>query len=206
MKRIIVFALLLFISFLSESNIFANSLKSDPNPLKVLENKELTLQQAVYLAQTSALKWNEDAQLIQAVTIDLDDQKEKPEGLNGKRRYWNIDFGIPDTNKLFLVTIHEGKISQASDVTRKGDTPYPKTVFIKVKDINYDSPQLLKKALKLGEIYPGKDWAKGYNFMLRIDSELNIPLMLVIGWNSDQTKMKAVGFNTTTGEYIPPKN
>ena len=38
--------------------------------------------------------------------------------------------------------------------------------------------------------------------MLRKDTETNIPLMLVIGWNSDQTKMKAAGFNVTTGEYI----
>ena len=37
--------------------------------------------------------------------------------------------------------------------------------------------------------------------MLRKDTETNIPLMLVIGWNSDQTKMKAAGFNVTTGEY-----
>jgi len=29
-------------------------------------------------------------------------------------------------------------------------------------------------------------------------------LILVIGWNSDQTKMKAVGFNASTGEYIKP--
>ena len=32
----------------------------------------------------------------------------------------------------------------------KGDTPYPKEAFIKLEDINYDSPQLLKKALKSG--------------------------------------------------------
>lgn len=47
----------------------------------------------------------------------------------------------------------------------------------------------------MGSIYPGKDWAKGFNFMIRKDTETNILLMLVIGWNSDQTKMKAAGFN-----------
>ena len=63
-----------------------------------------------------------------------------------------------------------------------------------------------KKALKIGDIHPGKDWAKGYNFMFRKDTETNIPLMLVIGWNSDQTKMKAAGFNVTTGEYVSPQH
>lgn len=73
-----------------------------------------------------------------------------------------------------------------------------------MKDIKYDSPRLLKKALKKVNIYPGKDWAKGYNFMLRKDTERNINIILVIGWNSDQTKMKAAGFNASTGEYIIP--
>ncbi|WP_281170918.1 hypothetical protein [Paucisalibacillus globulus] len=42
--------------------------------------------------------------------------------------------------------------------------------------------------------------------MLVKDTESNLPLMLVIGWDSDQTKMKATGFNVTTGEYIPSQN
>ena len=41
--------------------------------------------------------------------------------------------------------------------------------------------------------------------MLRKDTETNIPLMLVIGWNSEPDKMKAAGFNVTTGEYISPQ-
>ncbi|MEK5530214.1 hypothetical protein MKX79_12630 [Viridibacillus sp. FSL R5-0468] len=50
-----------------------------------------------------------------------------------------------------------------------------------MEDIKYDSPELLKIALKTGSIYPGKDWAKGYNFILRKDTERNINLILVIG-------------------------
>ncbi|MGG4152422.1 hypothetical protein [Peribacillus muralis] len=42
--------------------------------------------------------------------------------------------------------------------------------------------------------------------MLRKDIEKNITLMLELGWNSDNTKMKATGFNVTTGEYIPPQD
>ena len=40
--------------------------------------------------------------------------------------------------------------------------------------------------------------------MLRKDTERNFNLILVIGWNSDQTEMKAAGFNASTGEYIIP--
>ncbi|MGE6259087.1 hypothetical protein ACQKCU_14465 [Heyndrickxia sporothermodurans] len=113
---------------------------------------------------------------------------------------------MPDTNKSFLVTIHDGKIDQTKDLTVEGVSPYPQNEFIRLEDINYDSPELLNKALKIGGIYPGKDWAKGYNFMLSKDTETNISLMLVIGWNSDQTKMKTAGFNVKTGEYIPSQN
>ncbi|MED3803509.1 hypothetical protein P4562_16400 [Lysinibacillus xylanilyticus] len=40
--------------------------------------------------------------------------------------------------------------------------------------------------------------------MLIKDTERNVPLLLVIGWNRDQTKMEAAGFNASTGEYIKP--
>ncbi|MGE7945033.1 hypothetical protein ACQKNB_23570 [Lysinibacillus xylanilyticus] len=167
------------------------------------EHQELSIRQAIELAFPPALKWNEDAQLLQAINIDLD-KPGKSIGTNGKRKHWNISFGVPDTNKYFLVTIHDGKIDMVNDLTGEGTSPYPKKEFVLMKDIKYDSPELLKKALKVGGIYPGKDWAKGFNFMLRKDTERNINLLLVIGWNSDQTNMEAAGFNASTGEYIKP--
>ena len=204
MKKIFLIVLLLLISIDTIEKVSARSLQSTENTLEVVDHQELSIKQAIELAYPSALKWNKNAQLLQAINIDLD-KPGKSIGSNGKRKYWNIDFGVPETNKIFLVTIHEGKIVQAQDLTRKGDSPYPKKEFVRLEDINYDSPELLKKALKMGSIYPGKDWAKGYNFMLKKDTKTNIILMLVIGWNSNQTKMKAAGFNVITGEYIPPQ-
>lgn len=162
---------------------------------------ELTILEAIKLAYPSALKWNKDAQLLQGVNIDRDKSGELI-GSNGKRKYWNIDFVVPDTNKLFLVTIHEGKIVEAKDVGREGDTPYSKEELINLEDINYDSPQLLKKAIELGDIHSGKDWAKGYNFIVRKDPETKLPLILVIGWNVDNEKMVAVYFNATNGKHL----
>jgi hypothetical protein len=176
---------------------------SAEDAFEVNEHQELSIRQAIELAFSPALKWNEDAQLLQAINIDLD-KPGKSIGSNGKRKHWNISFGVPDTNKYFLVTIHDGKIDMVNDLTGEGTSPYPKKEFVLMKDIKYDSPELLKKALKVGGIYPGKDWAKGFNFMLRKDTERNINLLLVIGWNSDQTNMEAAGFNASTGEYIKP--
>lgn len=203
MKKIVFVVLLLFISVDAVEKVSARTLPSTKDPLEVVDQQELSIKQAIELASTPALKWNKNAQLLQAINIDLD-KPGKSIGSNGKRKHWNISFGVPDTNKYFLVTIHEGKIDDTNDLTRDGTSPYPTKEFIQMKDIMYDSPDLLQKALKIGGIYPGKDWAKGYNFMLRKDIERNVPLLLVIGWNSDQTKMEAAGFNATTGEYIKP--
>ncbi|WP_431028392.1 hypothetical protein [Lysinibacillus sp. LZ02] len=204
MKKIVFVVLLLLISVGAVEKISARSLQSTEETFEA-DEQELSIKQAIELAYPPALKWNENAQLLQAINIDLD-QPGKSIGSNGKRKYWNILFGVPDTNKAFLVTIHEGKIDHTSDLTRNGSSPYPKKEFIQMEDIKYDSPELLEKALKIGGIYPGKDWAKGYDFMLIKDAERNMDLIIVIGWNSDQTEMKAAGFNATTGEYIQPSS
>ncbi|HDX9651680.1 hypothetical protein [Bacillus wiedmannii] len=205
MKKIIFPFLLIIFSIGTVEKTSAHSTKSVKDTSEVFEQQQLSVKQAIELASPSALKWNKKAQLLQVINIDKD-KPEKSIGSNGKRKYWNIDFGVPNTNKIFLITIYEGIIVEAQDVTRDGVSPYSREELIRLEDVNYDSPQLLKKALKIGDIHPGKDWAKGYNFMLKKDTEMNIPLMLVIGWNREQTKMKAAGFHVTTGEYIPPKN
>ncbi|EOQ12370.1 hypothetical protein [Bacillus pseudomycoides] len=184
MKKIVFVVLVLLISIGTVEKVSARSLQSTDDTLEAVKNQELSIIQAIELAYPSALKWNKNAQLLQGVNIDRD-KPGKSIGSNGKRKYWNIDFGVPDTNKIFLVTIYEGKIIEEKDLTGKDDSPYPKKEFIQMKDIKYDSPGLLKKALKMGSIYPGKDWAKGYNFIIRKDTERNINLILVIGWNSD---------------------
>ncbi|PFA13189.1 hypothetical protein [Bacillus cereus] len=202
-KKIMVIFLFVLISTLIVSFILFENSTNSPTlaPKNETTKTELTVLEAIKLAYPSALEWNKDAQLLQGVNIDRD-KPGKSIGNNGKRKYWNIDFGLPDTNKLFLVTIHEGKIVEAQAVGREGDSPYSKEEFIKLEDINYDSPQLLKKAIELGDIHSGKEWAKGYNFIIRKDPETKLPLILVIGWNFNNKKMVAVYFNAKTGEHL----
>lgn len=200
MKKIVFLVLLLLISIGAVEKISVRSLESTEDT----SEQVLSIKQAIKLAYPSALEWDEKAQLLQAINIDLEDKAEKSIGRNGKRKYWNIAFGVPDTNKYFMVLIYKGKIQEEKDLTGHGDSPRVKNEFIKMKDIKYDSPELLKKALKMGSIYPGRDWAKGYSFFLIKDTVRNINLILVIGWNSDQTEMKNAGFNASTGEYVEP--
>lgn len=204
MKKGFFIVLLLLISFGVAEKLSARSLKSTEENFEVNNDQELSIKQAIELAYPSALKWDENAQLLNAIYIDLEDKTEKFIGSNGNRKYWNISFGVPDTNKYFLVTIYKGKIKDTNNLTNQGDSPYPKKEFIALADIKYDSPQLLKKALKLSIVSPGKDWAKGYNFMMQKDPETNTTLLFVIGWNSEQTEMRAAAFNASTGEYVKP--
>lgn len=175
---------------------------SSQTKTKAETKAELSILEAIKLAYPSAMKWDENAQLLNAVNIDLEDKAQKSIGSNGKREYWNIAFGVPDTNKFFLVTIHKGKIEDTNDLTNHDDSPYPKKEFISLEDINYDSPLLLKKALKLGIVSPGKDWAKGYNFIIRKDPETNTTLLLVIGWNKELENMVSVYFDATNGNHL----
>jgi hypothetical protein len=202
-KKIVILILVIIPTLLISVLIFSNLISPQASSSRYIKS-ELSLLEAIKLAYPSAVKWNKDAQLFQAINIDLD-KSGKSIGSNGKRKYWNVRFAVPDTNKTFLVTIHEGKIDQTNDFTVKNADPYPKNVLIKLSDINYDSPQLLKKALEKGGIHPGKEWAKGYNFILSRDPETNITVMSVIGWNSDRKKMVAVHFNSTNGKLLISK-
>lgn len=206
MNKIVFVVLLLLISFGAVEKLSARSLQSTEDIFEVDERQKLSIVEAIKLASPSALEWDENAQLLTAMNIDLEDKAEKSIGSNGKRKYWNIAFGVADTNKYFLVTIYKGEIVEAEDHTTEGSSPYLKNELAVLKDINYDSPELLKKALQLNAINPGNDWAKGYSFIIRKDPETNITLMLVVGWNKELDNMVAVYFDVTNGKHLVTSN
>jgi len=143
MKKIFFVVLLLVISFGAVEQLSARSLQSTEETFQVDEHQKLTIKQAIELASPFALKWDENVQLLTAMNIDLEDKAEKSIGSNGKRKYWNIAFGVPDTNKYFLVTIFKGEIVGAEDHTKEGSSSYLKNELTLLEDIKYDSPQLV---------------------------------------------------------------
>lgn len=174
-----------------------NPIHNTPSSPKTIE---LSLKQAIVLAFPVATRWNKEAKLLRCNSVDGD---KNISGLNGKRKYWNLIFGVPETNKEFIVQVSEGKIDLQKDITRNGPSKSMQD-FIGLTDIKYDSPQLLKKAKDFTDLYPGTEWAKGYNFEITkaTDSEKNIVVVIVYGWEKNYGKMKVVPFNATTGEYI----
>ncbi|WP_217588220.1 hypothetical protein [Lentibacillus saliphilus] len=158
---------------------------------------EVSLNEAISIAYQNAVNWDKKAQLYRGTSVDND---EGITGGDGKRRYWDILFGIPDTNKIFLVQIQDAEIKKAIDITSEDDTPIPKNYFIDNSEIKFDTPELLKKAKEITELYPGDDWAKGYNFRIAKDIDKSVILIDVIGWNKKRDEMKGLQFNANTGE------
>jgi len=61
----------------------------------------LTLKEAIEIAQKEALKWNKAAMLYNGSSVDRD---ETQTGMDGRRKHWNIQFGIPGKTDWYVVT------------------------------------------------------------------------------------------------------
>lgn len=120
--------------------------------------------------------------------------------MDGRRKHWNIQFGIPGKTDWYLVTIRDGKVGETAYLPDELDR-MPESYFISgVEDFKYDTPVLLKKGQKFTKIYPGDIFAKGYNFGFTKDPQKNISLVMVIGWDKPKKNMIYLKFNALTGE------
>ncbi|WP_010093233.1 hypothetical protein [Ornithinibacillus scapharcae] len=159
--------------------------------------ESLTLNEAIDIAQKEALKWNKEALLYNGLSVDRD---ETPTGMDGRRKNWNIKFGIPYKTDLYLVTIRDGKIWGETHLPNELES-MPDSYFVSdIKDFKFDSPELLEKSKKVTNIYPGDTFAKGYNYGFTKDPEKNIPLSMVIGWDESKKVMIYLQYNAKTGE------
>ncbi|MFJ7407100.1 MULTISPECIES: hypothetical protein [unclassified Lysinibacillus] len=157
----------------------------------------LTLKEAIEVAQKEALKWNKEAMLFSGNSVDND---KTPTGMDGKRKHWNIEFGIPGKTDYYLVTIRDGKPNENAHVPA-GLEVMPKSYFINsVGEFKFDTPELLKKGQKITKIFPGDTFAKGYNFIFTKDPQKNIPIVMVIGWDQDRKNMIYLEFDAVTGD------
>lgn len=192
--------LLIGLSIHSHKAIPLNAMPNKLNSASVFSahtEKSLTLKEAIIIAQQEALKWNKRAMLYNGLSIDRD---ELPTGFDGKRSAWNFQFGIPGQTDFLLVNMRDGQIWKTLYLPNELDT-MPENYFISnIKDIKFDSPELLIKGKKEVELYPGDVFAKGYNFGITKDPQKNIPLVMVIGWDQSKKSMIYLMFNTVTGE------
>lgn len=102
---------------------------------------------------------------------------------------------------ICLVNIHDAKINEHVELPDEGII-HPENHFIDdLSKIKHDSPELLEKAKKLTDLYPGDLFAKGYNFGVTNDPKNGTVVIKVVGWDKALKSMKYVLFNAETGEF-----
>ncbi|MBA4495581.1 hypothetical protein ACFO25_15370 [Paenactinomyces guangxiensis] len=158
---------------------------------------EITLKEAVTKANAEAKKWNPLASLILITSADAFDPNIKgpTEGKQGKRRMWNLIFGVPGTDQSLLVKIEENKISNVKEIqelVRPGEV-------VPLDQIAVDSPFLVEQAIQEFGMKPGVHFARGYHFELFSD---NHRLFFSVEGLNQRNKRIRVFFNPNNGRYL----
>lgn len=168
-------------------------MKHIPTKANDLSNyKELTLRQAIKLAETEALKWNPNAKISFVGSVDNPEESGKIDGNNGKRRFWNFDFMDSKSKKHMGLTIHDGKIINKRYTTEDA-------IVFNVPNTSFDSPVALKIAKSQFNLKPGKGWAGGYHF--EIDRLGGENVLTVVGRDSNGNFAR-VYFDISTGKVV----
>ncbi|GAA0293621.1 hypothetical protein GGQ92_000037 [Gracilibacillus halotolerans] len=180
------------------SNDSANAEANEP-VLSSAAETGLTLNQAIKIALDAALKWNKEARLYNGTSVDIDKEQT---GMDGRRKHWNIEFGIPGKTDFYLVSIRDGEVWKTLHLPNELDA-MPDNFFITdIQEFEHDTPELLEKAQQITKLYPGDVFAKGFNFGFSKDPEKNIPIAMVIGWDKSIKNMVYLTFNAKTGEFL----
>lgn len=157
---------------------------------------ELTLKEAVQLADQHAKKMDVNYQLLYVTSVDEEPNEETMHsGDEGKRRLWNLIFGVPHSNKGLTVRVENGKVLRSHQVQ---ETVQSEMVF-RQQDIQWDSPAILKIAKTKYDLKPSQGFGKGYHF--KVVKDQGVLFFGVSGWDSSG-KAKTIYFNSENGEYL----
>lgn len=159
------------------------------------DTKPLTLKEAYELSLKEAAKWNSKAALCFMTSVDNPVTENVFEGIDGKRRYWNFEYAVPNTNQHHIITIHDGQVVKSIDT--KGLNKNDDLIFS--KDIALDSMEALDKAKKEFELKQGVGWAVGYHFVLNKIIDKNV--LTVVGLDK-YGHFSKINYNASTKELI----
>lgn len=157
----------------------------------IASDREITLKEAIQLGLDRAKKWDENAYLVMLTSVDEDMGGTR--GATGKRYKWTLSFETTSTDQQLFIFISKGEISGIHE--GKG----PSSEAIKLDDIKFDSPYLLKIAKEKYDLQKGVDWATGYHFTL--DSIDGTPILKVFG-NDRDSRFTSISFNAQNGDVV----
>jgi hypothetical protein len=191
-KKILTVICVLLLFTLVSNNVFAKD-----------EDNELTLKEAYTVALVKAKQWDSKAMLSYLGSVDNPDIGNKIDGSDGKRRYWNVLFTAPETNKALILTIHDKEFVNVVSTVGGTSGSHKKENLIVPEDIILDSPEALKIAKTTYKLKPGQNWAIGYHF--NIYKTNNKAILEVVGLN-EKNKFTQIYFDATTGNFLAMKS
>ena len=191
-KRVIFLTLIL--SIIVTITILYKSNATSINSSISSDIKAISLEEAYTVTLEEAQNWNGQARLFSINSIGKT-KNENIEGLDGKRRFWNVVYAVPNIRKQIIYTVHDGKIIE------KIETPdiNAENSFIDFDKVKINSKDALVNTKKELNLQPGKGWAKGYHFAIR--NHGNKIILSVVG-EDENGYFSKVYFNATTGELI----
>ncbi|MED4355026.1 hypothetical protein P9265_22400 [Schinkia azotoformans] len=192
---VITLILVLFIILLTDQNTMQRNINANSKPLNT--NTETSLMEAYQIAFSVAKDWNKNAVLVSLTSVDDSNNRVKAaQGIQGKRKTWNIDFANPNSNsnEHLFVTISEGVVK--NKIQTKGPNIQEKFIH----SFNINSPEVVDSAIKDFNLLPGKEWAVGYHFKLeKID---NKTLITVVGLDPKNNFFTEINYDAVTGKLI----
>lgn len=156
-------------------------------------SEPLTLLEAYNLARTMVTK---DGYYLFSITSTDDGlEPDISEGLDGRRRRWNLSFNRVGTDEHKWISINNSEIIEIIvDIGYNGGME----AIIRTEDITIDSPEALILATDKFSLYPGTWWAYGHHFTFN-----NMPdgiFMGVTGFDEEDENFHRVNINLATME------
>lgn len=158
-------------------------------------NKAITLHEAFEIAYKEAKNWEEKAELFSMTSVDNEGMTVEDDGHDGRRRFWNFIFVVPEEEKQLIISIHDKKV--INSLSEKGAAL---STFIKREEMLMTSKEAVDKAIKDFKVNPGNGgWAGGYHFTL--DKQDNVAKLSVVCLDKEGY-FSNISFDASTKELI----
>lgn len=158
-------------------------------------DKSTSLLEAYHIAYHEALNYYDTPALYDMTSTDGPGST-PVDGNNGKRRYWNTIFVDPNSSdRILLISIRDKKAKTWKEIQE----PIDKTQIIDMNTLTLTSERAVSIAIADYGLLPGRNWARGYHFVLRsFDGEIDFQ---VVGLNEDNKRMR-VAFDGSNGALL----
>ncbi len=165
---------------------------------------ELSLEDAVALAQKEADRYYDDLHLTNVYSYDNDRMCRMSSGSDGKREWWYVNFANKQENYV-SVLIADGAVLDAVHFDSNANSG-----LFDLSDVKLSAAQAVKKAralgLRGGNPQAEEEWVSGFNFKISYESLVvspdDIRLFFEVIGISPNGNFAHVDFDAVTGELL----